>query len=641
MADHDPEVGQEEDVNAECVGDVQAEDACAKGSADDMCPDEAVERDGAVVDEVNRGLGAETGEPDQAETEEVEVGAVQDTGDGAHGTVECEGGEPVEGKTNIMLHALLRFVTFVCYDFADADPVGTDAIGVGEHENAEGACDEMVSWHSCCSPMPRPLLFSALIFYLIAMILQSIRLFRCHSRLLTLLLQDERKESEPTSAIEALADEAAKAEECEDVGNDGSGGGVVDATDSGEGVDGNVAATAYTHTAAEEDAAAAIHAAASVAVHDGGGDGGEDDEDGDGDGDGDDDPRQGGAPGDRHLMHGGDKSSANGGVGGVGGGGMSGSDLLDAAAHHHAHQVQQAGVSESSPGGELGKGKRPPGRPKGAKDSRPRTRRRKAEISAIRNATSAGLPVGGMSMGGMGGFGHHHPVFSPHHHHHLGGGHDLGFQSMHGVDMGGYGRPGASFQGLRGMWPGGGDGSMGGGDGSMGGGGPGGGHALSYKSIADPSRGLGGPGGDVWPRGMTHAAAAAAQGFADPSAHMSQMYGGGGGGGMDPYGFQGRGGGGMYATDGPSHYDPSGRYAAQPYGMSMMSMPGGGGGGGGMGMKPPPQAHVGGGGHGGLGRPHGSYGQLGRMDDGQDGSQDPQVRGERVACRGCAIRFDS
>ena len=95
-------------------------------------------------------------------------------------------------------------------------------------------------------------------------------------------------------------------------------------------------------------------------------------------------------------------------------------------------------------------------------------------------------------------------------------------------------------------------------------------------------------------------------------------------------------GGGTYASDGTGHYD--GRYAAaQPYGMSMMSMPGGGGGGG-MGMKPPGQSHVPGG-H--VGRPHG-YGQLGRMDDGQDGSQDqqvgrraagPAVGGERVCAR--------
>ena len=105
MADHDPEVGQEEDVNSECVGDVQAEDACAKGGADDICPDEA-ERDGAVVDEVNQGLGAESGEPDQAEPEEVEVGAVTDAGDGAHGAVECEGGEPVEGEVNLIIGGL-------------------------------------------------------------------------------------------------------------------------------------------------------------------------------------------------------------------------------------------------------------------------------------------------------------------------------------------------------------------------------------------------------------------------------------------------------------------------------------------------------------------------------------------------------
>ena len=408
-------------------------------------------------------------------------------------------------------------------------------------------------------------------------------------------------------------------EECDD-GNTTAGG--VDATDTGEGVvdggvDAAVSSAAYTHAAAEEDAAAAIHAAAAVAGHDGGDDDGDEGDDGDGDGDGDGDPRQGGAPGDGHHLHGGDKVTVTGPGPVAVGGGLGGGDMLDPATHHINHQAQQAGAPDSSPGGELAKGKRPPGRPKGAKDSRPRTRRRKAEISAIRNATSAGLPVGGMGMAGMG-FGHHHPVFSPHHHL-AAGGHDLGFQSMHGVDMSGYGRPGAGFQGLRGMWPGG-DPSMGpGGDGSMGGGPGPGGHALSYKSIADPSRGLGGPGGDVWQRGMSHAAAAAAQGFADPSAHMGQMYGGGGGGGMDPYGFQGRGGGGMYASDGTGHYD--GRYAAaQPYGMSMMSMPGGGGGGG-LGMKPPAQGHVGG---GPVGRPHG-YGQLGRMDDGQDGSQDQQV----------------
>jgi hypothetical protein len=438
----------------------------------------------------------------------------------------------------------------------------------------------------------------------------------------SVFLQDERKEAGRTSTIETLADEAAKPDECDD-GNPAAGG--VDTADTGEGVvdggvvdggvDTSVSSAAYTHAAAEEDAAAAIHAAAAVTGHDGGeDDDGEDDGEGDGDGDGDGDPRQGVVPGDGHHLHGGAKG-ADSGPGPVSvGGGLGGGDMLDPVGHI-GHQAQQAGAAEASPGGELAKGKRPPGRPKGAKDSRPRTRRRKAEISAIRNATSAGLPVGGMGMAGMG-FGHHHPVFSPHHH--LAGGHDLGFQGMHGVDMG-YGRPGAGFQSLRGMWPGG-DPSMGPADGSMGGGPGPGGHALSYKTIADPSRGLG-PGGDVWQRGMSHAAAAAAQGFADPSAHMGQMYGGGGGGSMDPYGFQGRGGGGMYGSDGAGHYD--GRYAAaaQPYGMSMMSMPGGGGGGG-MGMKPPGQSHVPGG-H--AGRPHG-YGQLGRMDDGQDGSQDQQVR---------------
>jgi hypothetical protein len=63
-------------------------------------------------------------------------------------------------------------------------------------------------------------------------------------------------------------------------------------------------------------------------------------------------------------------------------------------------EPQNPAPTDASP--DPSKNKRPPGRPKGAKDSRPRTRRRKAEISAIRNATAAGMPVG-MGMG----FPHH------------------------------------------------------------------------------------------------------------------------------------------------------------------------------------------------------------------------------------------
>ncbi len=43
------------------------------------------------------------------------------------------------------MRAFSRYVkTFESF-FAEA--VGSDAIGVGEHENTDGACDEMVRWH--------------------------------------------------------------------------------------------------------------------------------------------------------------------------------------------------------------------------------------------------------------------------------------------------------------------------------------------------------------------------------------------------------------------------------------------------------------------------------------------------------------
>ena len=111
MADHDTDVVQEEDVNSECVGDVQPEDSSVKGATDDACPEESVERDVAVVDDVShQGLGNETGETEQTETEEVEVGAVPESG-GAHGTVECEAGEAegAEGKIHLVAMFYVEF----------------------------------------------------------------------------------------------------------------------------------------------------------------------------------------------------------------------------------------------------------------------------------------------------------------------------------------------------------------------------------------------------------------------------------------------------------------------------------------------------------------------------------------------------
>jgi hypothetical protein len=85
-----------------------------------------------------------------------------------------------------------------------------------------------------------------------------------------------------------------------------------------------------------------------------------------------------------------------------------GDDKAQEDAHHKAAlmlgvsaDLDHQNAAQNDPQ-DPGKNKRPPGRPKGAKDSRPRTRRRKAEISAIRNATAAGMPVG-MGMG----FPHH------------------------------------------------------------------------------------------------------------------------------------------------------------------------------------------------------------------------------------------
>jgi len=325
-------------------------------------------------------------------------------------------------------------------------------------------------------------------------------------------------------------------------------------------------------------------------------------------------------------------SSPAGGEGRASGAGLASSSIpgeggfIDGPPSTPAHGAPGSAASASdTPGstatpGSDGKGKRPPGRPKGAKDSRPRTRRRKAEITAIRNATTAGLPVSGMGMAGMG-FGHP-AMFSPHHL----GGHDMALQGMHGMDPMGYGRPGGFPAGLRGMWAG--DPSGLGGD--LGGGGPGGHHPLSYKSIADPSgRGLAGPGGDVWSRGPMGHHPAAAQGFDPSQGFMGGMYGGGG---MDPYGFAGRGGG-VYGAE--AHYDASGRYAAaaaavgQPYGMSpMMGMAGPGAGG----MSQLKQnssmaaaaAAAAGGAQGMMGRAQPGYGQLMRMEDGGDQGQDQQ-----------------
>jgi hypothetical protein len=92
----DREVGQDEEVSGECVGDVQTE---GKGSAEDACREESVERDVAVVDDVNpQGLGAESGETEQADAEEVEVGAAAESGDVTSGPVECEGGDQDAGE---------------------------------------------------------------------------------------------------------------------------------------------------------------------------------------------------------------------------------------------------------------------------------------------------------------------------------------------------------------------------------------------------------------------------------------------------------------------------------------------------------------------------------------------------------------
>ena len=133
-------------------------------------------------------------------------------------------------------------------------------------------------------------------------------------------------------------------------------------------------------------------------------------------------------------------------------------------------EMEQQNPAQTDGSPDPTKSKRPPGRPKGAKDSRPRTRRRKAEISAIRSATAAGMPVG-MGMG----FPHHqvklliacrsevsvyeYDVAQVFQHHHMGGGHEMALQGMHGMDMSGFARPG--FQGLRNMWGGGKDPSMG------------------------------------------------------------------------------------------------------------------------------------------------------------------------------------
>lgn len=115
MADQDPEVSQEEEVNSECVGDVQAEDGCGKASTEDACNEETVERDVAVVDEVSQGLGAESGEAEQAEAEEVEVGAVAEGGDGAHGSVECGGDQETgEGETSKHSRNILVCSFYMC-----------------------------------------------------------------------------------------------------------------------------------------------------------------------------------------------------------------------------------------------------------------------------------------------------------------------------------------------------------------------------------------------------------------------------------------------------------------------------------------------------------------------------------------------
>lgn len=91
-----------------------------------------------------------------------------------------------------------------------------------------------------------------------------------------------------------------------------------------------------------------------------------------------------------------------------------GEDKIQEDPHHKAAlmlgvsaaELEQQNPTPTDASSDPSKNKRPPGRPKGAKDSRPRTRRRKAEISAIRNATAAGMPVG-MGMG----FPHHQVIF--------------------------------------------------------------------------------------------------------------------------------------------------------------------------------------------------------------------------------------
>ena len=237
-------------------------------------------------------------------------------------------------------------------------------------------------------------------------------------------------------------------------------------------------------------------------------------------------------------------------------------------------EMEQQNPAQTDGSPDPTKSKRPPGRPKGAKDSRPRTRRRKAEISAIRSATAAGMPVG-MGMG----FPHHqvklliacrsavsvyeYDVAQVFQHHHMGGGHEMALQGMHGMDMSGYARPG--FQGLRNMWGGGQDPSMG--DMGM----VPGSHAMSYKSMADPSgRGGalsqgGGSDGSVWSRGGAPGAGGVG-GFAD-SVHMNSMYGS-----VDPYGFQSRSAGAGAGMYGDGHYDARYAPAAPQYGMSPMMM---------------------------------------------------------------------